>query len=58
MTDTSPFDEWVKQAREICPGVSEAAIRLDLEVTKSVEVTIDRIFDGRVQVCLLRTTSM
>lgn len=47
---TSQFDGMVRQVREVFPDMPQSLILEDLKVTRSVELTIDNIVDGRVVV--------
>ncbi|GMM31169.1 hypothetical protein DAMA08_039140 [Martiniozyma asiatica (nom. inval.)] len=46
--EPSISDEWIQQVHELAPGVSLSAIRKDLEITRNVEATVERILSGQL----------
>lgn len=49
-TQTSQFDNMARQVREVFPDMPMSIILEDLRATRSVELTIENIVDGRVTV--------
>jgi hypothetical protein len=45
-TANSQIDSMVHQVLEVFPGTSEAAVRTDLQLTRSIHLTIDNIIQG------------
>lgn len=46
--DAKQLELWIKEVHSVCPHVPKDAIKQDLIKTKSAEQTINRIFDGAI----------
>lgn len=51
-TKMDQFSKWAMEVQMVCPEQSLADIRRDLQHTRSVDLTINRIFDGEVRAIL------
>ncbi|KAJ3030279.1 crossover junction endonuclease eme1 [Rhizophlyctis rosea] len=43
----TPYEEWARNVRALCPNVSTEDVLVDLKKTGSVDLTVNRIFDGQ-----------